>query len=155
MSAWLQRSVWLGRIVLACAVLLLIRISLAPVVDPAGAAAPNQITLGSPAALTIMRVSGSVFLAVALALSACLFSERRLLDGLALLAIFATTITAVRLIGLVVDGPAPFTLKVLKPEIALVLLSSAAFFLERRRRLGTSARDALVPQHPRTRPEHS
>jgi Domain of unknown function (DUF4345) len=134
MSPWLQRSTWLGRTVLASAVLLLLRISLAHMVDPAGAVAPNQITLGSPAALTIMRVSGSVFLAVALALGVCLLSERRLLDGLGLLAIFATTLTAVRLIGLAVDGPAPFTLKVLKPEVALVLLSSAAFLVERRRR---------------------
>jgi len=154
MRALLQRWNWLGRSVLASAVLLLLRISLDHIVDPAGAVAPNQITLGSPAALTIMRVSGGVFLAVALALAVCLFSKRRLLDGLALLAIFATTITTVRLIGLLVDGPAPFTVKVLKPEAALVLLSGAALFVERRRRQSAGAREvtALSSEHARPEP---
>jgi len=153
MNPWLQRSAWFGRIVLASAALLLLRISLDHMIDPAGAASPNQITLGSPAALTIMRVSGSVFLAVALALAACVVSERRLLDGLVLLAIFATTITAVRLIGLLVDGPAPFTVKVLKPELALVLLSGAALLVERRRRRGAGAREVSSTASPRARRE--
>jgi uncharacterized protein DUF4345 len=154
MSPWLQRSTWLGRIVLAGAVLLLLRISLAYIIDPAGAVAPNQITLGSPAALTVMRVSGGVFLAVALALGVCVTSERRLLEGLTLLAIFATTITATRLIGLAIDGPAPFTLKVLKPEVALVLLSSGALLVERRRRQGTDAPEVTALPTSRARPEH-
>jgi hypothetical protein len=136
-------------------VLLLLRIALDHIADPAGAAAANQISLGSPAALTIMRVSGSVFLAVALALAACLVSAHRLLDGLALLTIFATTITAVRLLGLALDGPAPFTLKVLRPEIALVLLSSTALFVERRRRKGAGAREVSALASSRTHPEHT
>jgi hypothetical protein len=36
-------------------------------------------------------------------------------------------------VGLAVDGPAPFTLQVLKPEIALVVLSALGLFLEMRR----------------------
>jgi hypothetical protein len=53
--------------------------------------------------------------------------------GLGFLATIATTILALRLVGLVVDGPGPFTLFVLKPEVALVVLSSLAFVIERRR----------------------
>jgi hypothetical protein len=45
----------------------------------------------------------------------------------------AGAITGVRLLGLAVDGPAPFTLVVLRPEIALVACSSIALVLERRR----------------------
>ena len=55
-----------------------------------------------------------------------------------ILALVSIRVTAVRLYGLAVDGPAPFTLQVLKPEIALVLLSSLGFLLERRRLRGNS-----------------
>jgi hypothetical protein len=34
---------------------------------------------------------------------------------------------------LIVDGPAPFTLFVLKPEVAITVLAVAAYLLERRR----------------------
>jgi len=44
-------------------------------------------------------------------------------------------LTAVRLFGLAVDGPAPFTLRVLKPEIAVTVLAAVAYTLERRRAL--------------------
>jgi hypothetical protein len=40
---------------------------------------------------------------------------------------------AARLLGLVLDGAAPFTLRVLKPELALIALSTTALLLERRR----------------------
>jgi hypothetical protein len=50
------------------------------------------------------------------------------------LAVLAVVVTAARVLGLVLDGPAPFTLHVLKPEVALFVASTAAFFLERRRR---------------------
>jgi hypothetical protein len=42
-------------------------------------------------------------------------------------------VTVVRLFGLVVDGAGPFTLKVPKPEMALVLLSTLGFLFETRR----------------------
>jgi len=128
------RSIWFGRFVLGAAALLLARIAAGYVLDPVGAAAPHHIDLGSPEAVTIMRAMGGVFLGIALVLAGCVVSERRLLPGLGFLAVVAASITAVRLAGLVVDGPAPFTLMVLRPEIALVVLSAAAFLVERRRR---------------------
>jgi hypothetical protein len=85
-----------------------------------------------------MRVSGGVFLGIAGVLLASIFSRRRLLGGIGVLALVSITVTAVRLYGLAVDGPAPFTLQVLKPEIALVLLSSFGFLLESRRLRGNS-----------------
>jgi hypothetical protein len=133
MSTLIHRSIWLSRLVLAGATLLLIRIAFEYITDPIGAVTPHAITLGSPAAITIMRVSGGVFLGIAVVLAACALSERRLLAGLGFLATIAVTILAIRLVGLALDGPAPFTLKVLKPEVALVVLSTVAFFLERRR----------------------
>jgi len=126
-------SVWLSRLVLAAATMLLATIAVTYIVDPAGAVAPHRIVLGSGEAMTIMRVSGGVFLGIAIALAACAVSERRLLVGLGFLVAVAGAITAVRLLGLVLDGPEPFTLHVLKPELALVAFSTLAFVLERRR----------------------
>jgi len=126
-------SIWFGRVVLGAATLLMVRIGVEYLTDPVGAVAPRGITLGSAEAVTMMRVSGGVFLAMAIAFVISLVSDRRLLAGLGLLAIFAWTLTLVRLAGVAIDGAAPFTLKVLKPEVALVVLSTAAFLLLRRR----------------------
>jgi hypothetical protein len=131
-SALLRHSVWFGRIVLGASILLLVRIGSVYVSDPIGASSAHAITLGSPEAVTIMRVTGSVFIAIAIALGICL-AAKRLAAGLGLLAIVATTILAVRLVGIGLDGPAPFTMRVLRPEVALVILTTLALFLERKR----------------------
>src|SRR5215470_11789667 len=128
-----MRSQWFGRIVLGVATVLLASIAFKYIVDPVGAVAPHGITLGSAEAVTIMRVSGGVFLAIALVLVGCVVADHRLVVGLAVLVVVAGTITAARLLGLAVDGPAPFTLAVLRPEIALVAGSVVALMLERRR----------------------
>jgi hypothetical protein len=125
-------SIWFSRFVLGAATLLFVRIGVGYILEPVASVAPQQIALGSPAALTVMRVSGGVFLGIALVLLACVVSQKRLLVGVGTLMTIATTVTAVRLFGLAVDGPAPFTLKVLKPEIALVVLSTLAFIWQRR-----------------------
>jgi hypothetical protein len=133
MSIVIRRSIWFSRFVLGAATLLLLRISFGYITDPIGAVAPHGITLGSAEAITIMRVSGGVFLGIAVVLALCQLRERRLRAGLGFLSILATTILTLRLVGAAVDGPAPFTMKVLKPEVALVVLSSFALLLERRR----------------------
>jgi hypothetical protein len=147
MSNSQSRSVWFARVVLAAATLLLTRISLEYIIHPVAAVAPHHITLGSPEAITMMRVSGGVFLGIAIALLVCLTSRRRLLAGLGFLAVVATVILATRLIGLALDGAAPFTLKVLKPEVVLVVLSSLAFFLERRRRQSANFPPSPIDGH--------
>lgn len=133
MSKPRSRSIWFGRTVVVAAALLLTSIGLKYITNPVGAVAPHDIVLGSAEAVTIMRVSGGVFLGIAIALVTSLTSDRRLLAGIGLLATISATILAVRLLGLAVDGPAPFTLKVLKPEIALAVCSTMALVLERRR----------------------
>ena len=82
---------------------------------------------------TSMRALGGGFVGVGLLLLASLPGERRLRSGLVLLLTFAGALTAGRLLGLVLDGPAPFTLKVLKPEVALVVLSGLALLTTFRR----------------------
>src|SRR5262249_28221614 len=126
-------SVWFSRAVLALAALLLTRIALGIVIDPAGTLGPRGFSFGTPDALTAMRVSGGIMLGIAAVLFYCLPSHRRLLAGLGFLTAIAVATLAVRLLGLALDGPGPFTLFVIKPELVLVALSSAALLLERRR----------------------
>jgi len=133
MSIVMRRSIWFSRFVLGAATLLLTGISIKYMTDPVGAVAPQGIVLNTPEAVTIIRVSGGVFLGIALTLAGCLISEARLLAGLVVLATIATAILTLRLVGLVVDGPGPFTLFVLKPEVALETLALLAFLVERRR----------------------
>lgn len=134
MSQWPRYSIWFSRIVLLAATLLFSMIALRSLLDPIGAAAPHAITLGSAAGITVARVGfGGFPLGFAVILAVCLTSNRRLLAGLGSLAIIATVVTAARVLGLVLDGPAAFTLQVLKPEVALIVASTGAFFLERRR----------------------
>jgi hypothetical protein len=133
MNALVRHSVWVGRLVLAGATLLFVLIGIRYVLHPIDAVAPHRITLGSSEAVTNIRVSGGVFLGMAAALFACMLSERRILAGTGVLALVSVAVTAARLFGLAVDGPAPFTLHVLRPEVALVVLSTLAFLLETRR----------------------
>jgi hypothetical protein len=140
MSAVVRQSVWFGRFVLAAATLLLGSVAMKFMVHPAQAVADHGITLATPDAVTAMRVSGGIFLAIAIIMIACLSSERRLLIGLAVLSTIASVILAVRLVGLGLDGPGPFTLRVLKPEVVLVLFSGVGVWLERRRRRYQSGR---------------
>lgn len=137
LSPALRHSVWFGRLVLAVATILFSLIALRQIADPIGASTAHQIALGSSDAITIMRVTGGLFLGVALVLAACIVSDRRLLAGLGVLFTVNAVVAAVRVVGLVLDGPGPFTLQVLKPEVALVALSAIAFLVERRRRRPT------------------
>ena len=132
-SAVLRHSVWLNRLVIGFAVLVFTMIAVRNIGSPVTAEAAHKIVLGSPEAITNTRVSGGVFLAMALVLAGSVISRARHRAALLLLAIFSAVLTAVRLFGLAVDGPAPFTLRVLKPEIAVTVLAAVAYLLERRR----------------------
>jgi hypothetical protein len=129
----LKRSIWFGRLVLGIGVVLFIQLGLDGIVGPVAAAARTQTTLGSPDAITVVRVQGGVFIAIAMILAYCLASEERLLPGLALLATISTAVAIVRLVGLWLDGPGRFTVMTVKAEVALAVLSAAALLLERQR----------------------
>jgi hypothetical protein len=128
-----MRSIWVARVVLLVAAGLFVRIGLAYVIDPRGAAGANHVVLAANGAVTAMRVMGALFVAVAGLLLAS-WPTRRLLGGLAILSTIAVAVLAMRVFGLVVDGPDPFTTRVLKPEIVLVAVSSLALVIERRSR---------------------
>jgi len=81
-----------------------------------------------------MRAEGAIFLALAVLVLLSLLSTRRLLAGLALLAVVIAFVTATRLLGVFMDGAAPETLFKLKPEVVLLTLSIVAIVIESARR---------------------
>ena len=130
--------VWVGRVVLGLAGLLLLRVGLGLTIDPVRAVTEQGIALPSPSAISSMRAVGGGFVGIGLLLLAHLAARRWLRSGLILLLTFAGALTAGRLVGLALDGPAPFTLKVLKPEVALVVLSGLALLTTFRRQRSTT-----------------
>jgi hypothetical protein len=125
---------WLARAMLALPTALFLRIGWKYLIDPIGAAAASGISLGSPAAITDIRAFGATFLAVAVLTGRSLIGTRWLLTGLAVVAIVVALVTATRLLGVIVDGAAPETLFKLVPELVLLTVSVAGFFIELARR---------------------
>ena len=133
MSAWLRRSIWFNRLVLAGAALLMARLGVGNILDPLGDASRRGMILSSPDAITVMRVQGGLIVGFSAILAFCAFPQRRLLAGLEVLATISAAIAGTRLLGLILDGPGQFTLLVVKPEVLLVVLSTLALFFEWRR----------------------
>ncbi|HLK38750.1 MAG TPA: hypothetical protein VKU41_18435 [Polyangiaceae bacterium] len=126
------RPIWFS---LVAATLLFSMLGVRGLFDPVRSSAVHEIILGSNAGVTVARVAfGGLPLALALIFVGCLVSEERVLAGLSVLVTVAVVLTAARLLGVVLDGPAPFTMHVLKPEIGLVVASATALALERWRR---------------------
>jgi hypothetical protein len=133
MSDLLKRSIWFSRLVLGAGVLLFTQLGLGDILGPTSVASKTHTTLGSPDAITAVRVQGSVFIGIAAILAYCLLSERRLLAGLGFFATIITGVAGVRFLGLMLDGPGSFTLMVVKAEVVMVVVSACAVLLERRR----------------------
>ena len=115
---------WLSRLVLLAAVSIFTLIGLRNLLNPVAAAGAFHTVFGSPAGATSARVGSGAFpLAFAVILSAGLFSSRRRLASLTMVATIMGLATAARLLGLAVDGTSPESRRLLAPEVALMALS--------------------------------
>jgi fucose permease len=129
--------IWFNRFVLAAATFVMTMIAIRNLRDPIGATVPLDILLGSPSAVTIVRVGfGGFPLGFAFALLGCLVATRRLLTGLSLIVAVVGGATVARVQGLMLDGATPYNLRLLRPELAMVTLSVIGIVLELRRRHG-------------------
>ena len=134
MNLFWRAAPWLPRILLLLATALFFLIGFRYLGDPVNKAAADSIVLGSVMAISRVRVGFGAFpLALSFILLGCLFSQKRLLTGLTVLATTVGVVTAARLVGIVIDGPADEALKLLRVEIVLLTLSVAAIVLERAR----------------------
>jgi hypothetical protein len=61
----------------------------------------------------------------------CLISPRRVLTGLYFVLIWVGVITVARIIGVAINGPNDFDLRVLRPEFVVLALTVVCIFIER------------------------
>jgi uncharacterized protein DUF4345 len=132
-SGFWRYAPWLVRLILALPTVLFIRIGIKYLADPLQVAAGSGMALNSPAAFTDTRVVGTMFLGIAALTLFSIFSTRRLLAGLVLIATVIGFVTAGRLLGLLVDGAAPETVFKLTPEVVLLIASAVGILVELRR----------------------
>jgi hypothetical protein len=122
---------WFSRLVLLAATLVLAMIGRKFILDPVGAAAASNMTLGSALAITNMRASFGAFpLGSAIFALLCAVSERRRLTGLYFVGTIIGTALIVRVFGILTDGTLSDSLRVLIAEGTLLTLSIAAIFAE-------------------------
>jgi hypothetical protein len=134
MTLFWRAAPWLPRILLLLATVLFFLIGFRYLGDPVNKAAADSIVLGSVMAISRVRVGfGGFPLALSFILLGCLFSQKRLLTGLTVLATTVGVVTAARLVGIAIDGPAEEALKLLRVEIVLFALAVAAILIERAR----------------------
>jgi hypothetical protein len=134
MSFFWRLAPWLTRLLLLAAGTLFFLIGLKYLRAPVENAGADAIILGSVMAISRARVAFGAFpLSLSLILLGCLWPRKRVLGGLAVLATTIAVVTAVRLAGIVLDGPAEEAIKLLRVEAILLALSVAAIFLERAR----------------------
>jgi Domain of unknown function (DUF4345) len=149
---------WLSRVLLILPVALFAFLGLKYFADPVGTTATDSISLASPAAVTDMRVVGSIFLACSLITLFFLASNERLLAGLRFVLTVVGAVPFARLYGVLVDGAPAATMSKLRTELVLIMVFTAGLVLEtrRRRRLRFLPNGGLAPQAgstPESRPE--
>jgi hypothetical protein len=126
---------WISRTALAGATLIFSMIGLRCITDPVHYSTEIGVSLGSALASTTTRVgSGAIPLGLAIFTLICLFSARWLFAGVGLVSIVITTAIIVRVLGLVIDGPAPESTRLFIPEGVMLVLSVTAIILEAKRR---------------------
>jgi hypothetical protein len=112
---------WISRVLLVFPIGLFGFIGWRYLTNPIGTAGLDLISLGSPAAVTDMRVIGALFFACGLVTTFYLSTER-LLAGLAFVLTVVSVVTAARAFGLWTDGPAPGTVSKLTTEFVLLTI---------------------------------
>jgi hypothetical protein len=137
MTFFWRLAPWLTRLLLLASATLFFLIGLKYLRAPVENAGADAIILGSVMAISRVRVAFGAFpLSLSLILLGCLGPRKRVLGGLAVLVTTIAVVTAVRLAGIVLDGPAEEAIKLLRVEAILLALSVAAIFLERARPTG-------------------
>jgi hypothetical protein len=128
------------RIVLAAATFVFGAIGMRYIADPVQAATATGATLNTAFAVTTTRVGFGAFpLGVAIFTVISLFSTRRLVPAVQLVATLVTSVIVVRVIGMIADGAALASSKLFIPEGVILLLSLAGLLLQPKREAGAQS----------------
>jgi len=131
---------WIQRIVLAAATFVFGGIGMRYVADPVQAASATGATLNTAFAVTTTRVGFGAFpLGVAIFTVTSLFSTRRLVPAVQLVATLVTSAIVVRVIGIIADGAVPASSKLFIPEGVILLLSLTGLLLQPKREPGAQS----------------
>ena len=132
MEHFWRMTLWFKRFVLLAATLIFALIGTRYMIDPVGAAAATDISLGSALAVSTMRVGFGAFpLGCALVALVCLVSARRLQTGLSFVAAIFGVALAVRVFAIVDDGTLRQSLSLLSAEAILLTLSLVGLVVDR------------------------
>jgi hypothetical protein len=128
-------SPWLSRLIILAVAALFTMISVKFVFDPHGAAESSGITLTPGVGYTNTRAGfGGFPLGFAAILVFCLFSTQRLLAALSYIVTVAGIILAVRVYGAAQDGTFAESIRLVIPEVAILVISILGIWMETRRR---------------------
>lgn len=131
----LRFAIWISRFPLVIATVIFTGISLKYLFDPVRTAAESGMAFNSGLAITTGRIGFGAFpLAFAVITLSCLISRRRVLAGLYVVLTVIGAVFAVRVVGMLIDNSVKGNVRLLMPEIVLLLLSSLGLSIELRRR---------------------
>lgn len=124
MEQFWRMTPWFNRFVLLAATLIFAAIGTRYSIDPVGAAAATDISLGSALAVSTMRVGFGAFpLGCALVAFVCLISSHRLQMGLSFVAAIFGVALAVRVLAILDDGTLRQSVSLLSAEAILLTLA--------------------------------
>jgi hypothetical protein len=128
-------SAWISRLIILAVAGLFAAISLKFILDPQSAAAASGIAIAPGLGFTSTRAGfGGFPLGFAIILVFCLFSAKRLLAGLSLIATVTAVILLVRLYAVAVDNTFAASAHLLAPEAAITIIAVLGVWLESTRR---------------------
>jgi hypothetical protein len=125
---------WLTRLILLPPTVIFALIAARYLANPVASAAAQGIVLPAGLGVTIARVGlGGFPLGCGIFLATCLWSRRRLLNGLTFVAIMVSVVLAVRIFGMVADSTVQANMRLVGREIGLLVVTVIGIFLELRR----------------------
>ncbi|HZI55371.1 MAG TPA: hypothetical protein VFF39_01285 [Verrucomicrobiae bacterium] len=134
-AMFLRFAPWISRLPLVAATIIFTAISSKFLIDPVHTAAERGIIFASGVGITIGRIGFGAFpLAFAIITLSCLISKQRLLAGIYIVLTVVTIALLVRVAGMIADNSVKESMRVLIPEIVLMVISVVALSVELRRR---------------------
>lgn len=137
MTGWARVAAVLRRAPLVMVTFIFTMVSSRYLLHPVPTASAAGISFNTPGGVTVARIGFAAFpLSFAILAFTCLIATRRLLAGLYMVLTVIGVVTAIRILGIVLDHSASEAARLLVPEFVLLGLSVIAIRLQLARRRG-------------------